>query len=53
MVQKGVSLKHKNRAGVDPLELALGSPADNGDTYLMLAVSRSVILFHVLGTELT
>ena len=42
MVQKGVSLKHKNKAGGDPLNLALNSPADNGETYLMLAVSSLV-----------
>ena len=39
MVQKGVSLKHKNKAGLDPLDLAVNSKADNGETYLMLAVS--------------
>lgn len=39
MVQKGVSLKHKNKAGMDPLNLALNSSAENGDTYFMLAVS--------------
>ena len=38
MVQKGVILKQKNKAGVDPLDLAVNSPADNGDTYLMLAL---------------
>lgn len=37
MVQKGVSLKHKNKAGLDPLDLAVNSEADNGETYLMLA----------------
>jgi hypothetical protein len=31
-------MKHKNKAGVDPLDLAVNSPADNGDTYLMLAL---------------
>lgn len=51
MVQKGVSFKHKNKAGVDPLETAVNSPSNNGDTYLTLAVSRSVVLLHLLGIE--
>lgn len=51
MVQKGVSLKHKNTAGVDPLDLAVNSPADNGETYSLLAVSRSVVLLHLSKSE--
>ena len=39
LVQKGVSLKHKNKKGDDPMSLAVESKADNGDTYLLLAVS--------------
>lgn len=43
LVQKGVSLKHKNKKGVDPLDLAVESKAENGETYLMLAVSLSLL----------
>ena len=39
LVQKGVSLKHKNKKGVDPMFLAGESKADNADTYFLLAVS--------------
>ena len=39
LVQRGVSLKHKNKKGVDPMFLAGESKADNGDTYFLLAVS--------------
>lgn len=47
MVQKGVSLEHKNKVEADRLETAVNSPSDNGETYLTLAVSRSVLL-HLL-----
>ena len=39
LVNKGASLKHKNKAGQDPLDIAVESNAENGETYLMLAVS--------------
>ena len=39
LVGKGASLKHKNKAGQDPMDIAVESKADNGETYLMLAVS--------------
>jgi len=48
MVQKGVSLEHKNKVEADRLETAVNSPSDNGETYLTLAVSRSVVLLHLL-----
>lgn len=39
MMQNGVNLKHKNKAGVEPLYLAGRSKADSADIYFMLAVS--------------
>ena len=48
MVQKGVSLKHKNKAGGDPFNLALNAPADKREMYLILAVSSLLALFLVL-----
>ena len=39
MIQKGVSLKHKNKAGHEPQDLALNAKAENWETYLMLAAN--------------
>lgn len=39
LVQRGVSLKHKNKQGWDPLDMAGESKEENGETYFMLAVS--------------
>lgn len=45
LVQKGTSLKHKNKEGQDPLDIAGNSSADNGETYLILAVSLTTSIY--------
>ena len=48
LVQKGTSLKHKNKKGVDPMFLAGESKADNADTYFFLAVSDTFLFCPLL-----